>query len=88
MDGLFCHFVQIISPFPLTNVAGSSSVIDMEHAGVGEEVDELLRSIQDGLKQAEAVMSSILEGMVSDSAMLLTELESALTDAEAALLGD
>lgn len=60
----------------------------MEQAGVGEEVDELLRSIHDGLKQAEAVMSSILEGMVSDSALLLTELESALTDAEAALLGD
>ncbi len=33
-------------------------------------------------------MSSILEGMVSDSALLLTELESALTDAEAVLLGD
>lgn len=84
----WANFFQIFWEFPLTNVTNSSSVINMEHAGVGEEVDELLRSIQDGLKQAEAVMSSILEGMVSDSAMLLTELESALTDAEAALLGD
>lgn len=60
----------------------------MENAGAEHDVDELLRSIQDGLKKAEQVMSSILEGMTCDSAILLTELESALTDAEAALLGD
>ncbi len=60
----------------------------MDDAGVTDEVDEILQSLHDGLKKAEEVMSSILEGMVSESAHLLNELDAALSDVEAALLND
>ncbi|MEM8924316.1 MAG: hypothetical protein AAGD35_12510 [Actinomycetota bacterium] len=60
----------------------------MEEAGTAQDVDEILRSLNDGLKKAEEVMSSILDGMVSDSTLLLNELEAALSDVEAALLSE
>lgn len=60
----------------------------MENARPDAEVDAILSSLQDGLKKAEEVMSSILEGIVADNAMYLSELEAALTDVEAALLND
>lgn len=60
----------------------------MENARPELEVDEILRSLQDGLKKAEEVMSSILEGLAADNAGFVSELEAALTDVEAAVLND
>jgi hypothetical protein len=52
------------------------------------EVDEILGILQDGLEKTEQAMVSLLQGMLTDSTLLLCELEAALTDAEAALLND
>lgn len=60
----------------------------METARPDREADEILRSLHDGLKKAEEVMTSIVTGMVADNAAFLSELEAALTDVEAALLND
>lgn len=60
----------------------------MDNARPDLEVDEILRSLQDGLKKAEEVMSSILEGLTADNAVFVTELEAALNDVEAAVLND
>jgi hypothetical protein len=54
----------------------------------GTEVDEILGSLQDGLRKTEEAMVSILQGILADSTLLLSELEAALTDAEAALPSD
>ena len=60
----------------------------MEKEGPDHDVDKILDSLQDGLKKAEEVMSSILEGIIADNALLMSELEATLTDVEAALLKD
>ena len=52
------------------------------------DVDEILGSLHKGLKQAEETMTSILDGIVNDNALLLSELEDALTHMEAALTSD
>ena len=52
------------------------------------EVDEILGSLQDGLKKAEERMTSILTGIVADNTKFMSELEAALTDVEAALASD
>jgi hypothetical protein len=54
----------------------------------GNEVDEILGALQDGLRKTEQAMASILRGVLADSTLLLSELEAALSDAEAALLND
>ena len=51
-------------------------------------VDEILGQLQEGLQKAEATMSSILESIVDDNALVLAELESALSDMEATLTQD
>ncbi len=51
-------------------------------------VDELLGQLQDGLQKAEAKMASILESIVDHNAHALEELESALSDMEAALANE
>ena len=50
----------------------------MENARPDTEVDEILSSLHEGLKRAEQVMSSIMEGIVADNAAILSELEAAL----------
>ena len=60
----------------------------MENVRPDQEADEILRSLHDGLKKAEEVMTSMLQGMVADNAAFLSELEAALNDMEAALLND
>lgn len=60
----------------------------MDEPRAVSDVDEILGSLQDGLKKAEERMSSIMAGIVADNTKFLSELEAALTDAEAAFAND
>jgi hypothetical protein len=60
----------------------------MEDEGPDSEVTQVLKLLQAGLERAEATMSRLLSGIVADNAVVVTELEAALTDAEAALAAD
>lgn len=60
----------------------------MDNGRAESDVDEILGSLQDGLKQVEAMMASLLEGILADNAGVLSELEAALTDVEAALANE
>lgn len=60
----------------------------MEDEGPDNEVTQVLKLLQAGLEKAEATMSRLLSGLVADNAVVVTELEAALTDAEAALAAD
>lgn len=52
------------------------------------EFSQVLTLLQEGLEKAEATMVSILGSIVAEGAACLSELEAALSDAEAALLAD
>lgn len=60
----------------------------MEDIGPEQEVSEILGSLHAGLRSIEAAVSSLLDGMVTDNALLLAELDAALADAEAVLAAD
>ncbi len=60
----------------------------MEDEGPDSEVTQVLKLLQAGLEKAEATMSRLLSGIVADNAVVVSELEAALTDAEAALAAD
>ena len=60
----------------------------MEDEGPDNEVTQVLKLLQAGLEKAEATMSRLLSGIVADNAVVVSELEAALTDAEAALAAD
>lgn len=60
----------------------------MEDEGPDNEVTQVLKLLQAGLEKAEATMSRLLSGIVSDNAVVVSELEAALTRAEAALAAD
>lgn len=60
----------------------------MEDEGPDHEVTQVLKLLQAGLEKAEATMSRLLSGIVADNAVVVSELEAALTDAEAALAAD
>ncbi len=60
----------------------------MEDEGPDNEVTQVLKLLQAGLDKAEATMSRLLSGIVADNAVVVSELEAALTDAEAALAAD
>ncbi len=60
----------------------------MEDEGPDNEVTQVLNLLQAGLEKAEATMSRLLSGIVADNAVVVSELEAALTDAEAALAAD
>lgn len=60
----------------------------MDSEALESDVDDILGHLQEGLKRTEVTMTSILEGILVDSASLMTELEAALNDVEAALLKD
>ena len=76
------------SSFCLTSIGLSTSVVAVENITAASDVDEILGSLQEGLKQAEETMASILDGIVNGNALLLSELEDALTHMEDALTGD
>lgn len=52
------------------------------------DLTQVITLLQEGLRKAEATMVSILASIVTEGAACLSELEAALTDAEAALLAD
>jgi len=60
----------------------------MEDEGPDSEITQVLGMLQAGLEKAEATMSRLLSGIVADNAVVVAELEAALTDAEAALAAD
>jgi len=60
----------------------------MENTRPEQDVDVILGSLHDGLRRAEEVVATILEGIVGDSASLVFELEAALTDMEAVAATD
>lgn len=60
----------------------------MENARAAVEVDEILGTLHDGLREAERTMASIIEAIVANNASVLEELEAALTDMEAALANE
>lgn len=60
----------------------------MEDEGPDSEVTQVLKLLQAGLDKAEATMARLLSGIVADNAIVVSELEAALTDAEAALASD
>lgn len=60
----------------------------MEDEGPDNEVTQVLKLLQAGLEKAEATMSRLLSGIVADNAVVVSELEAALTRAEAALAAD
>ncbi|MCP3992111.1 MAG: hypothetical protein GY724_23775 [Actinomycetia bacterium] len=60
----------------------------MENIKPEQEVNEILSSLQDGLRSIEKGMSTLLEDMASDNASFLEELEAALAAAEAVLASD
>ena len=60
----------------------------MEDEGPESEITQLLNLLQAGLEKAEAIMARLLTGIVADSAFVVSELEAALTDAEAALAAE
>ena len=60
----------------------------MDDEGLETEFNQVLTLLQEGLRKAEATMVSILGSIVADGAACLSELEAALSDAEAALTGD
>lgn len=60
----------------------------MEDEAPDSEITQVLRMLQAGLEKAEATMSRLLSGVVADNAIVVSELEAALTDAEAALAAD
>ena len=74
--------------FFLPTIDLSTSVVVVKKTTAASDVDELLGSLHEGLKQAEETMTSILDGIVNDNALLLSELEDALTHMEAALTND
>jgi hypothetical protein len=53
--------------------------------GSESEITHMLSLLQAGLEWAEVTVTSLLNGIVADSAVFVSELEAALTDAEAAL---
>lgn len=67
---------------------GRLALASMEDEGPDSEVTQVLKLLQAGLERAEATMSRLLSGLVADNAVVVTELEAALTDAEAALAAD
>jgi len=67
---------------------GRLALASMEDEGPDSEVTQVLKLLQAGLERAEATMSRLLSGIVADNAVVVTELEAALTDAEAALAAD
>lgn len=60
----------------------------MENMRSAADVEELLGSLQEGLKKAEETMTSILQGIVAENALIVSELEAALTDVEAVLANE
>ncbi|MEZ5409611.1 MAG: hypothetical protein R2761_16400 [Acidimicrobiales bacterium] len=60
----------------------------MEDEGPDNEVTQVLKLLQAGLEKAEATMSRLLSGIVADNAVVVSELEAALSHAEAALAAD
>ncbi|MDH4078001.1 MAG: hypothetical protein OEY41_02860 [Acidimicrobiia bacterium] len=60
----------------------------MEDEGPDNEVTQVLTLLQAGLEKAEATMSRLLSGIVADNAVVVSELEAALSHAEAALAAD
>lgn len=67
---------------------GRLALASMEDEGPDSEVTQVLKLLQAGLEKAEATMSRLLSGIVADNAVVVSELEAALTDAEAALAAD
>ena len=67
---------------------GRLALASMEDEGPDNEVTQVLKLLQAGLEKAEATMSRLLSGIVADNAVVVSELEAALTDAEAALAAD
>lgn len=67
---------------------GRLALVSMEDEGPDNEVTQVLKLLQAGLEKAEATMSRLLSGIVADNAVVVSELEAALTDAEAALAAD
>ncbi len=67
---------------------GRLALASMEDEGPDHEVTQVLKLLQAGLEKAEATMSRLLSGIVADNAVVVSELEAALTDAEAALAAD
>jgi hypothetical protein len=60
----------------------------MDDEGQETELTHVLGLLQAGLEKAEVAITSLLGTIVADNAMFLSELEAALTDAEAVLLAD
>lgn len=67
---------------------GRLALASMEDEGPDSEVTQVLKLLQAGLEKAEATMTRLLSGIVADNAIVVSELEAALTDAEAALATD
>lgn len=67
---------------------GRLALASMEDEGPDSEVTQVLKLLQAGLEKAEATMTRLLSGIVADNAFVVSELEAALTDAEAALAAD
>lgn len=60
----------------------------MENVKPEQAVNEILSSLQDGLRSIEKGMSTLLEDLAADNASFLEELESALAAAEAVLAAE
>jgi uncharacterized protein YaaN involved in tellurite resistance len=60
----------------------------MENVKPEQAVNEILSSLQDGLRSIEKGMSTLLEDLAADNASFLDELESALAAAEAVLAAE
>lgn len=67
---------------------GRLALTSMEDEGPDNEVTQVLTLLQAGLEKAEATMSRLLSGIVADNAVVVSELEAALSHAEAALAAD
>ncbi len=63
-------------------------MIEMENVKPELEVNEILSSLQDGLRDIEKGMSALLEDMATDNEAFLEEIGSALAAAEAVLADD
>lgn len=68
-----------------TNATSDGTGMTEWEQPVGRDVDAILSELHDGLREAEETMASILKNIVADNEIVLTELEDALTDMEAAL---
>ena len=83
-------YSQADTPLGLEEPVGPSRGTEESVATVEIEstVDEILGQLHEGLQKAEATMASILESIVDDNAIVLAELESALSDMEATLANE